>query len=178
MWGGCISSLNDFAWQNMGIDLSRFMGLRLMMCVEVESSNQRSSRLKDSWKFGFNGYGIGFPSWSLWITMGYKVWYSHIVVMIHDGTWVGQKVYSLYLMYSQFEIHVFLKVVGLSQHLEFFFKLCVCFWFLQVASSSLWTYNHVIIIFLMHCNHARIYLLTSLFCIFYTIMAPLSHLWT
>jgi hypothetical protein len=32
----------------MGIDLSRFMGLRLMMCVEVESSNQRSSRLKDS----------------------------------------------------------------------------------------------------------------------------------
>jgi hypothetical protein len=151
MWGGSISSLKDFAWQNMGIDLWRFM-----MCAKVESSNQRSSRLKDSWKFGFNVYGIGFPGWSLQITMGYGVWYSHIVVIIHDGTWVGQKVYSLNFLYSQFEIHVFLKVVSSSQHLESLFTLCVCFLFLQVASSNLWTYNHVIIIFLVHYNHVHI----------------------
>jgi hypothetical protein len=66
--------------------------------------------------------------------MGYEVWYSHIVVMIHDGTWVGQKVCSLYLLYSQFEIHVLLKVVGLSQHLESLFMLCL---FLIFASCKL-----------------------------------------
>lgn len=66
------------------------------------------------------------------------------------------KVYSLNFLYSKFEIHVFLKVVGSSQHLESLFTLCVCFLFLQVASSNLWTYNHVIVIFLVHYNHVRI----------------------